>query len=358
MTALELGLAAGVLILLAGHLLYEILVIQPRTDLRGRYAAYIEAEHLHRWLWPVLSGTAGPYSIIFAGNSHFMDGIDPLQITAVSRQRAFNLASYNVSSLDMAELVLNHHLRPAVVVIEVCPSYCLYQGPAAIHGLVAPPVNRRRYRVEVVLSDYLEWLLPYVFTPRRFRPVLRRCLREWAECRRTRLISLKRYTPFRPLVSFQWALDKRTNHRVVRQVQRKTRWELAAEQANIQRVKAGMAQACPIGTPAYDEMLQAARRIMGELQHRGIQVLLCRMPLQDEISRHEDEHCAAYFKDMAVIARDLQIELLDLSSANHRALIGALDYYNDGQHLFQRSAERLSRYLAQFLPHPHAPYSS
>jgi len=303
---------------------------------------------MYRWLWPVLAGEDGPYDIIFAGNSHFMDGVDPRQIAAIAGQSAFNLASYNVTSLDMAELILDFGLRPSVVVVEVCPSYCLYRGPAVTRSLVQPPVARRQ-RLEPVLADHLEWLFPFLFAPPRFRPVVQRCWQSLKEYRRTRLISLKRYTPFRPLVSVEWSLEKRTNHRIVRRRRPKTHWEQAAENVNLQRVKADMAKACPLTTAAYQHSLNAARCILAQLQQRGIRVVLCRMPLDPDISAYEDAHFSAYYRDIQQIAQKLQLEFVDLSTSQHREALGPLAYYNDGQHLLQRSAERFSRYVAQYL---------
>jgi hypothetical protein len=94
----------------------------------GRYAAFVEERHIFRWLVRRISDKARPIDILFVGNSHVMDGIDPSVVSGATGYNSYNLALYSLPSQNVMELLFKFDLFPKLVWVDFSTRYSTYKA--------------------------------------------------------------------------------------------------------------------------------------------------------------------------------------------------------------------------------------
>jgi len=344
---IEIVAGAALVVVLLRDLVFRIFFIHPRTNASGRYAAFIEEHHIYRWLAPVVAGQRGRFDVFFVGNSHVMDGVDPAIITQQTGYKAYNLGFYSLPSLNALQLLFKYRNFPRLVCIDFSTRYSLYRYLPHIEACVDQALRMNRWmQLRFWVRDHCQWLLPSLFVPHPYHQFIRRGFSKLRTFIESRQMVPSRYSPYRLLVSYEWELDKTTNHRIARNVRRPSRWQLAFDSRTLEEMIRETAESCTIGSDAYKTAMQETRQALLRLQKEGVRIVLMRMPLHPRMIEHENTHFDQYFQDLRNLARELDLEYLDLTEPAHAEQIGPLTFYSDGLHLLHPSDQSLSRYLA------------
>lgn len=347
---LILPAAMALVALVIYDILYRIFVIHPHTNLSGIYATFIEEDFLYRWVGPVALGRRGKIEVIFAGNSHVMDGVDPKIVQEETGLRAFNLALYILPAQNLLDLLLKHNQYPDWLFIDFCPSYAIYEKGERVQERVSKAIEvSATTQLLFNLADRFSSFFPSLFVPNKYRPIVVRCLSEYRKYRVVGRMYFKRYTPYAPFASWEWWLDKSTNHRLAIKRRDKTWQELASETDRINRQVEMMDTSCPLQSEEYEYTFRETARMVSELSSHSVRIVLMRMPEHSVIVEHENRHFSRFFEDVQSIALRHGLEYLDLTESPHREHLSQLEFYADGQHLYHSGAETVSRYLSWWI---------
>lgn len=343
-----LGLLFGSIIL--RDIFYRFFFIYPHTDRTGRYSAFMEAHDICRWLVPIASGKKGKTDIFFVGNSHVMDGINPAIITQKTGLKAYNLALYALSSMNALELLLKYQNYPRLIFIDFSSRYSIYQHDDYVDTWTEQ-VSKRSYRKRLLykMIDYIHWLMPSLFIPRGYRALLKRSVQKLRKFLRTGRIESSRYSPFRYYISYDWYLDKETNHRAARRVRPQTKREEEYETYLLHKTISESHEKCDIESPAYKEGMKQTVSMIQTLLQQQVQIVFMRMPLHEKVIQHENQHFRGFFQEVEHIAAHYNLEYIDFNLPEHRGKIGDLDFYSDLQHMTDASSDMFSQYLVQII---------
>ncbi len=340
---------ALLLAVLARDALYRVLFIYPRTSFSGKYAAWMEEEHILRWLIPAIA-SRDPMDIAFVGNSHVMDGVDPHEVRRITGLRAYNVALYSLPSHVSLELLLRYRKReefPVLTFMDFSTRYSMYRRPADLQGRADQALDGPAgTRLFFAILDRIHSVTPSLFVPPPHRAILTRAVRKLAKFRRTGRMAVGRYTPFRPFVSYDWWLDKSVNHRIARRTGKPSTWETQSEQYLLAKSIEETRLYCDESNPAYREGMERLRRLVKPVLEGNGKIIFMRMPMHPDFIAYENEHFSFYFDEIRTIAGEFDIEYLDLNERAHRERMGTLQFYSDGQHLIHPSDVKLSSYLA------------
>ena len=343
-------LVAVIVLLFVWDLIFRSFYIHPYTHYTGRYAAFIEEKHIYRWMVPAILDGDHPVEIFFAGNSHVMDGIDPEIVERETSCRSFNLALYSLPAQNSLELLLKYQRFPRLVFIDFAARYSVYQKLESI-GQQADAARRMGSLKQLCyeICDRIQWIMPSWFIPRPFFHTLYRAPKKLIKLFQTKRMDFGRYTPFRPFVSYDWALVKATNHRITRRNRQRSRWEIKAETYYLEKSIREAESLCDQESPAYKEGMAETERMIEALVQHKVRVVLMRMPLTPRLVEYENEHFPGFFNDIQILARKFNLDYVDLNSAEHCEKIGKLEFYTDGQHLIYPSCDHFSAYLSKLI---------
>lgn len=350
----ELGLwilGAIALSLFLRDWVYRLFFIYPKTNWTGSYAALIEENHIYRWVLPAIVKSTKSVDVIFAGNSHVMDGIDPHVIQEETGYCAYNMALYGVPSPHTIELLIKYNRYPKIIFIDFSSRYSTYIPQnshiqqMAEQALAMQPFERLRYAT----MDRIHWFLPSLFVPKPYRGMLRRAYEKVNKFRQTGYMAIGRYAPFRLFTSFEWKLDKSTNHRIVRRVRSKTHWETQYEKYLLRKCLEDAPKFCDVNSAVYQLGMKQTESLIQQLLQYQVQVVLMRMPLCKRVINYENANFSTFFADVQAIADRLGLDYLDLNQPDIQEKIGKLGFYNDGHHLLHSSSQKVSRYLASII---------
>lgn len=341
---------AVLIAILIRDIFYRVFFVYPRTDFTGRWAATIEDRHIFRWLAPVAAGMHGKTNIFFAGNSHVMDGVDPAIVTNRTGLSAYNLALYYRSPLNAVEVALKSKNYPQLMFIDFSVQYSIFKSDEKIQEYSEKAMGMPALaRVLHQWADRFQSIAPSMFAPVGYRSVLVRMAKKIVRLISTKRMSFGRYSPFKPFQNYEWWLDKETNHRKTVKSGEKSKWQKRQEDYLIERTLRLFASLAKKPGQDYYSGLRKVRAMIQHLTTQGVDVVLMRMPLSDEVAEAENQFCRSYVDDFATIATDLGLDFWDFNSPEHRELLGHLEYYSDGQHLFDHSAQKLSEHLSTMI---------
>lgn len=347
----SLIILGGVLLTtLIREIIYRVFFIYPHTDFSGKYAAFIEDRHIYRWLVPTIADKSINIDVMFAGNSHVMDGIDPATINEETGLVAYNLALYSLPAQNAIDLLLQFQRYPRLIFIDFSTRYSTYHRSEYVRKSAekAFAIGQKR-KLLFELIDRVCWLMPSLFIPRPYRSILWRSFKKIRNYYRTGRLSIGRYTPFRFFISYQWKLDKTTNHRIARRVRDKSHWETDYENYLLSKTLRETLQYCNLSNIDYLRGLKQTEEMIETLLKHKVQVILMRMPLHPSLKDYENENFSEFFDDIVGMAKKFSLDFIDLNSTQHQSRIGELYFYSDGQHLIYPSDKRLSIYLSKIV---------
>ena len=154
-------LGSLLMVILTRDILYRVFFIYPRTDFSGKYAAFIEDKHIYRWLVGTVADQNINIDVMFAGNSHVMDGIDPATICQETGLRAYNLALYSLPSQNAIDLLFQFKRYPKLIFIDFSTRYSIFRRIDYVAQSAEKTYYSRRSRKYFFqLIDRICWLMP------------------------------------------------------------------------------------------------------------------------------------------------------------------------------------------------------
>jgi len=338
--------------IVARELIYRTLYIYPRTALNGRYAAHIEQNDIFNWVAPVFCSDTR-YDLLFLGNSHVMDAIDPEILTKRTGLKAYNLALYSIQLPTILHLLEVKGCAPKYLFIDISTRYCMYDHSyytVACNEIdnVMRQRNKTLWRLRQELVDRLHTVLPSFFVPSPYNQLVWRTIKKLKRYKANGIYDMARYTPLRLLTSYDYSVDKHTNHRIIRRRKNRTRWEKTTEEFYLKLTIDETLEKCPIDSLGYAESMHLTESDIRKLRSKRVKVFFIRLPLDERLVIHENKGFQRYFEDIKKIAESCECDYIDLNEAPHRQALGRLDFYSDGCHLTHTSAEVISNYLAGF----------
>lgn len=348
-----LVLAGLIVLVLLRDLVYRIFFTYPATSLSGRYAAHIEDEDIPRWVAPLTTGQAGKKDVIFIGNSHVMDAIDPAIVRERTGLDGFNLALYGHCAFNLLLLLLRYQHFPRHVVIDVSSKYSMVAKgryfEEHFEDWAKPSPTRLRSNRHAEFVDRAHTLLPSLFAPKAYRGMLRRGLEKLRKLREKKHMYIGRYAPFRPFTSYRFRLDKRTNHRAVFKVREKSRQEAAYEEYLMSQCLEGLPRFCDVGSPRYRQTLAYNDTALRLLRAKGVTVTVIRLPLHPRVVSLEGRLHGRYFEDIKAMCARHGVRYVDFNGPETAGLHRHYEFYNDGHHVYRHTAEKISHHLAGLL---------
>lgn len=144
-------------------------------------------------------------------------------------------------------------------------------------------------------------------------------------------------------------VNKTTNHRVVKRHKNKTRVEMYAELKTLHRSISETKALCDPNNHNYTKSFHIISNYIKQAIAHGSKVFLLRLPLHQKLINYENDNCNYFLKDIVSLAKEYNIDFLDLNTPDHLKNIGHLDFYIDGQHVDHMSSQRISRYISKFI---------
>ena len=343
-------IASIMLVIVTRDIIYRVFFIYPQTDFSGKYAAFMEDRHIYRWLVPTIADKNIDIDVMFAGNSHVMDGVDPAIISRETGLSCYNLALYSLPSQNAIDLLLQFGRYPQLIFIDFSTRYSTYRRLEYVSRSAEKTIAVAQYKKLIFeLIDRVCWLMPSLFIPRPYRSILWRSLKKLCYYFRTGRLSIGRYTPFRFFVSYQWRIDKMTNHRIARRYREQSPWEAEYEDYLLSKTLQETSRYCDLSGIDYLRGLKQTEDRIATLLKHNVQVILMRMPVHSRLRDHENKHFSKFFDDIRRIGKKFNLDFIDLNAIWHQSSIGVLDFYSDGQHLIFPSDQRLSKYLSKIV---------
>lgn len=329
--------------------IYRNIYIYPRVKFKntGGGAARIEQWDVFRWIIPRLYNEDIKETVLFIGNSHIMDGVNPHIIEKISSKKTFNLAIYGLNSLNVLDVLLKINRYPKIILIDISTRYAIYDRKLNIEYYMQ---NRKNESMYLKFLDSYSWIFPSLAVPKKYGWILCRGIKKYIKFVFSGEISFGRYSPFQAYCSYKWILDKSVNHRMAIKVkQKKSRQELYKETIYLKKAISETRRLCKIDSKEYVETLQYLKWMICRLLEKNVEIIFVRMPLDKRIVKYENSKFFRYFDDIKKILGERRLELWDLNSNKHSKNIGELEFYNDGQHLYAHSAVNVSCYLGEML---------
>ena len=348
-----LALAALAAAVLLRDLVYRVFFTYPATSLSGRFAAHIEDEDIPRWVAPLTAGLAGKKDVVFVGNSHVMDAIDPAIVRERTGLDGFNLALYGHCAFNLLLLLIRYQHFPRHVVIDVSSKYSMAAKgryfEEHFEEWVRPSPERLKSNRFKEFVDRAHTLLPSLFAPRPYRGMLRRSLEKLRKLREKKHMYIGRYAPFRPFTSYSFRLDKTTNHRAVFKVREKSRQEAEYEDYLMGQCLEGLPRFCDPGSPRYRQTLAYNETALRLLLAKGVQITVIRLPLHPRVVSRENHLQGRYFEDIRAMCARHGVRFVDFNGPETAGLHKHYEFYNDGHHVYRHTAEKISGHLAWLL---------
>lgn len=322
--------------------LFRVFVIYPKTNISGQYASFIEEASIRRWI----TRDKIDSKILFLGNSHVMDGINPSIVSSATGKSCFNFAFYSVNMPNMLERAVDLEVKPQYLVIDVSTRYSMYSSAQAVQ-LKKWQLGMLEKRDKLLSAvDHVHCLAPSLFVPKQFSPIWMRCLSKIFGSYKRGYPSAGRYSPFARKVSFEWRLNKSTNHRTAKITSEKSSDELKEYDRILDRSIHEAKALCPVDSDEYKHSFSKVEESLNYFKLVGTQVLFVRLPLDRKMICYENEELSRYFRDLSEMALEHGAKYIDLTSDKHSIQTKNLSFYNDGMHLTTESADEISRYLS------------
>lgn len=340
-------------VLIFRDVVYRMFFIYPQTSLSGRFSAYMEETDIFRWVSPVLSKKLS-HDVYFLGNSHVMDAVDPRIIEQNTGLRAFNMALYGMKMPIMLHLVVEHKHWPRFMFIDISTRYSMFSPVIFKNSL---NIINKQARLKLRLKSYIyelidriHCLFPSLFIPKPYNNMIFRSLAKIKKYYCHGILDISRYTPFRRVSSYNYSLEKKTNHRIVKKrKKKKTKWEIISEGTFQQKIIEETSSYCPLDSSTYFDSMKIVNSDIKQLKTNGVSVVFMRLPLNREIIQYEDMHYARYFDDIKKIAKENNCLYLDLNDSQCFSNLDELEFYSDGTHIMHPGDVVVSNYLSEIL---------
>jgi hypothetical protein len=332
-------LATLLLLIILRDLLFRLLFIYPKTHINGWYARNIEQDAIKKIV--SIQFKREKWDVIFIGNSHVMDAIDPNIIFSISKKKAFNLCYYYLPIPNMIELCIKERIIAPVIFIDISTRYSTYSENykevfnfSHYHNI---DITKER------ILNSLSFFIPSLFIPKQYFFLIPRSIKKIKLLLKKR-ISIGRYMPFKWLIGYYWSLDIRTNHRMAIRKSPKSRSEKYFELMTLRKSIHETKNMCNKDSPLYYKSIKIIREYLELAKKNKAYVLIIRLPLDKRMIDYENRYYSFYFKDIKNLASEMGFVYIDI---NDSPIYDSLNFYSDGQHLDHQSAVKLTTYLCK-----------
>lgn len=317
---------------------FRFIFIYPKTSINGWLSRTIEQEDLYRIVPNQYKNNK--WDILFIGNSHVMDAIDPSYIANHINRKAYNFCFYYIPIPNMLEICMQSDMYPPVIFIDFSTRYSIYNDnyPFALKLESDKSFSLSKEK----LLNSISYFLPSIFIPEKYSDISKKFFTIIRNISNVKSITIGRYTPYRHFINFQWSLDIRTNHRKVLRNGRKRKTEKFLESLILRKSINDTKKLCDNESALYMKSMEILKSYVEKAHQRGSTVYFMRLPLDKRLIDHENIHCKYYFNDIKEIANKYNITFIDLTITS---VYSDINYYIDGQHLDSDSAQKLTAYL-------------
>lgn len=331
--------------ILLRDILFRLFVIRPETNFLGDYACYIEDDSISRWVTNEKINS----DIVFLGNSHVMDAINPSVVASLTGRSCFNFCFYSINFPNLLRLAVEKEIAPKILVVDISTRYSMYDD-VQMERLrrLAAPYGKKKLLLHG-FSDVASAFLPSFFVPKMFTPIVNRLSSKVFYAFKDGVISCGRYSPFRTLFSYEWRVHKKTNYREVIHKAPKKKFEIREYDKLLNRCIEETKLYCPIGSDKYIKSFSKMTKYSLLLKSKEVRLIFLRLPLDPRMIEFENTSYNVFFQDFKNWSLRHGFEYFDLSEKDHLDQIGDVVFYNDGLHVISESSVKISKYMAEIL---------
>lgn len=322
------------------EIFFRLFFIYPKTSLNGWLSRRIEQEDLQRFVMSMYK--CEERNAVFIGNSHVMDAIDPGLIRTLTSKSTYNFCYYYLPIPNMIKLALDNNLFPKLIFIDFSTRYAMFNSDYSNFGnsVELRKFDMRRER----LLNFFAYFFPSIFVPRKFFFIGWQFLKKVLRYSRGGMTSMGRYSPFKLFIGYNWSLDLRTNHRIVKRWKSKSSFEVNLEKIRLKNSIDQTKNLCRLDSPDYRYGFQILREYVEKAISLNSRVVFMRMPMDKQLIDYENEHCSFYFNQLIELAKSLNCDYIDF---NKMDWCDQIQFYTDGQHVDHHSSQIISSYIAK-----------
>ena len=329
--------------MLIRELIFRYFYIFPYTNENGDFANNIEAEEIIKI---VSDKIVAPPEIAFVGNSHVIDAINPKTVELIIGKKTFNIAHYYLPFSNSLKILNDNNCFPKYIIVDVSTRYSMF---SEIYSDVEYVQEKKHIekKIKKLFNKYSNFL-PSVFVPFAYYNILLRGSRKLIDAKNNKIPTFSRYSPFKRLISYQWALDHNNNHRIVKKIKiEKSYLEKLSELKNLRNSINQTKQLCDRSDKMYIKSMEILDKFLKKACENSCKVIFIRLPLDKRLIEFENKNCSFFFDDIKFGLKKYNFAFYDITlnfTDNNE-----LDFYSDGQHLTEKSSEIVSKNIANFL---------